>query len=117
MISGTTSGLVGTKYLKLKLGALQFMPGIKNFFLIFFEFQTKNFNKFFSKILNNFFFFFNKMRYIWVRLTVYHMVDISVGRYFRANFKCNCVVVVIMTSEESKWVAKTNKTNVRILKY
>jgi hypothetical protein len=28
-------------YLKLKLGALQFMPGIKNLNLIFFEFQTE----------------------------------------------------------------------------
>jgi hypothetical protein len=37
MVSGTTSGLVGTKIcLKLKLGALQFMPGIKNLNLNFF---------------------------------------------------------------------------------
>jgi hypothetical protein len=47
MVSGTTSGLVGTSrnqiYLKLNLGATQFMPGIKNlnlnFFLILFELQ------------------------------------------------------------------------------
>jgi hypothetical protein len=36
-------------YLKLKLGATQFMPGIKNlnmiFFWFFFEFQTKKFHK------------------------------------------------------------------------
>jgi hypothetical protein len=36
MVSGTTSGLVGTKYVYLKLK--QCMPGIKNLNLIFFEF-------------------------------------------------------------------------------
>jgi hypothetical protein len=36
MVSGRTSGLVGTKYiLNWKLGAPQFMPGIKNLNLIF----------------------------------------------------------------------------------
>jgi hypothetical protein len=61
MVSGTTSGFGRNQiYLKLKLGAIQFMPGIKNwnliFFLIFFlNFKQKKFTKKTSqKKLSNF---------------------------------------------------------------
>jgi hypothetical protein len=58
MVSGTTSGLVGTKCLKLKLGALQFMPGIKNLNLNFFLIlNEKNLIKKYKKISNFKFFF------------------------------------------------------------
>jgi hypothetical protein len=43
MVSGTTRFGRNQIYLKLMLGARQFMPGIKNLNLIFFEFQTNLF--------------------------------------------------------------------------
>jgi hypothetical protein len=54
MVSGTTSGFgLNQIYLKLKLGARQFMPGIKNLILIFFfNFKQKKITKKKSKISN-----------------------------------------------------------------